>query len=137
MGGILEMSMKKKTNQKKKQGSVREVDARYAVRKRVSMNDIQAIANRIAEGFAVDKIILFGSYAHGMPREGSDVDLCVVMSAPGRTFARTLDIIHYLCPLRFGIDIVVRTEDDFTRRIPQGDFFLQEILEKGKVLYVR
>lgn len=39
---------------------------------------IQAIVQRIVEGYAPDRIILFGSYAYGTPTEDSDLDLLVV-----------------------------------------------------------
>lgn len=44
-----------------------ETVAQYEVSERISMGEIQAIANRIAEKFDVVKIILFGSYAYGTP----------------------------------------------------------------------
>src|SRR5260370_8466238 len=42
---------------------------------------IRRYARAIAEEFHPDKVILFGSYAHGTPHEDSDVDLLVVMPA--------------------------------------------------------
>lgn len=37
----------------------------------------------------------------------------------------------------FGLDLIVRHPRQFSERIAQGDFFLHEINEKGKVLYAR
>jgi len=99
------------------------------------MRVIKEIANRIAERFEVEKIILFGSYAYGKPTENSDVDICVVMETDKRPIQQSLEIIRILSPLHFGIDLMVRKEDDFHRRIPLGDSFLKEIWESGKVLY--
>ena len=36
---------------------------------------------RLARALAVDRILLFGSYAKGAARDGSDVDLLVVVDA--------------------------------------------------------
>jgi predicted nucleotidyltransferase len=48
----------------------------------IPMSAIRRYARQIAERFQPDRIILFGSFADGTPREGSDVDLLVVMPAP-------------------------------------------------------
>ena len=47
------------------------------------MSAIRCFARAVAEKFQPEKIILFGSYAHGKPNEDSDVDILVVM--PGAT----------------------------------------------------
>ena len=36
---------------------------------------------------------------------------------------------------RFPIDIMVRKPEELKQRLELGDFFLREIMEKGKVLY--
>jgi predicted nucleotidyltransferase len=45
----------------------------------ISINQIQAFSQQIAEKFKPAQIILFGSYAGGEPDENSDVDLLVVL----------------------------------------------------------
>jgi predicted nucleotidyltransferase len=47
----------------------------------VPMRVIRRCARQIAERFAPEKIILFGSFAYGKPHADSDVDLLVVMPA--------------------------------------------------------
>lgn len=105
--------------------------------KHISMKEIRDIAKRIAEKFDVEKIILFGSYANGKADENSDVDLLVVMNTKKRPIAQRYEIYKSLTPIHFALDIIVRTEDDLKRRIPQGDWFLKEAYETGKVLYAR
>lgn len=39
---------------------------------------IQAVVARIVEGYAPDRIILFGSYAYGTPTGDSDLDLLII-----------------------------------------------------------
>jgi len=43
----------------------------------VSAADILTFVKRIAERFAPERVILFGSYAYGRPNDDSDVDLMV------------------------------------------------------------
>src|SRR5712692_6254127 len=47
----------------------------------IPMRVIRRFARQVAEYFCPDKIILFGSYAHGQPHADSDVDILVVMPA--------------------------------------------------------
>lgn len=49
---------------------------------KISLADIQQVVGQIAERFRPQRVILFGSYAHGTPTADSDLDLLVVMSDP-------------------------------------------------------
>jgi predicted nucleotidyltransferase len=104
---------------------------------KVSKKPIREIAKRIAEKFDVEKIILFGSYATRKPDENSDVDLLIVMNTKKRPIEQRYEIYRSLTPIHFALDIIVRTEEDIKHRIPQGDWFLKEAYESGKVLYAR
>ena len=99
------------------------------------MKDIRAIANRIAEKFDVEKIILFGSYAYGKPGKNSDIDLLVVLESKQRNWKIFWDIYRAITPLPYSIDLVVRTGKEIRERIPQGDWFLRDIVHDGLVLY--
>jgi uncharacterized protein len=41
----------------------------------ITLDQIQAFSQQIADKFQPDRIILFGSYAYGQPTPDSDVDL--------------------------------------------------------------
>lgn len=47
----------------------------------IPMSAIRRYVRQVVEKFQPEKVILFGSYARGDQREGSDVDLLVVMPA--------------------------------------------------------
>ena len=101
----------------------------------VSAKEIQATCNDIIREFAPRQVILFGSYAYGMPTEESDVDLFVVMAgveSGGRQQAREM---KKRLPERFRLDLHVRSPEEFAYRVSHNDWFLCEILEKGDVLY--
>lgn len=106
-------------------------------RKRIPMRTIRALANHIAEKFAPEEIILFGSHAYGKPEPWSDVDLLVVMESPKGEAETSLEIYKSLPRITFGLDIVVRSRKDIERRKKLGDWFLIDITEKGKTLYER
>jgi uncharacterized protein len=99
----------------------------------IPMSAIRRFARRIAERFQPDKIILFGSYAYGKPHNESDVDLLVIM----RT-RNAIDQSIRIClafEQMFSLDLIVRTPWQIERGFKDDDWFLREIVEKGKVLY--
>ncbi len=122
-------------------GNFRKADASIAVpnvneRRRIPMQAIRSVANQIAEKFHPEKIILFGSYAYGKPRPESDVDLLVVLETPLRNSQQAAQIARAI-EYHFGLDLLVRRPQQLTDRLRLGDFFIQEVMENGKVLYAR
>ena len=98
------------------------------------MRAIRRFARQVADHFDVEKIILFGSYAYGTPHEDSDVDILVIMNTKNRNQARW---IRLAVPCGFPMDLLVRHPDEIRRRIEDEDWFLREIMSKGKVLYAK
>jgi predicted nucleotidyltransferase len=101
---------------------------------KISQRTISSFARQVARQFNPEKIILFGSYAYGKPTEDSDVDILVVMPFKGSNPEKAPEIWMATKP-KFPIDIMVRKPPELKRRLQMGDFFLREIMEKGKVLY--
>lgn len=100
----------------------------------VTMADIEALARQIAREFRPDRIILFGSYAYGKPAADSDVDLLVIMPCRGNPLHKSVEILRKT-QARFAVDLLVRTPLEVRQRLAWNDFFLREIIEKGRVLY--
>ena len=104
----------------------------------VTRRQINEVAKRIAAEFQPQRIILFGSYAYGTPTEDSDVDLLVVKRMRGDVVRKAGEIygfIHRVTGSAFSVDVLVRTPGELSRRIALNDFFLREIVEKGKIVY--
>jgi uncharacterized protein len=99
----------------------------------IPMAVIRRYARQIAEKFDPDKIILFGSYAYGQPHEWSDVDILVVMPARNQIDLALRIILAIEAP--FSLDLIVRTPTRLKRDWEDGDWFLREVLAKGKVLH--
>jgi len=100
----------------------------------IKMEKIARLGKTIGREFKAEKVILFGSYAYGKPLRGSDVDLLVIMRFKGKGVWKSVEILNRLNP-DFSVDLLVRTPEVLRRRIKWNDFFLKEIMEKGKVLY--
>jgi predicted nucleotidyltransferase len=99
----------------------------------VPMSVIRRFARDVAHAFAPEKIILFGSHAHGKPHADSDVDILVIM--PTRNEIDQACRIDRLTDPPFPLDLIVRTPKSMAWRLQEGDSFLHEIVSKGKVLY--
>jgi uncharacterized protein len=106
-------------------------------RERIPESAIKAVIEHIAARFQPDKIILFGSYAYGEPKPGSDVDLLVIMPTPNGDWPPTQAILNSLAPFRFGIDVLVRAWADVEQRVKLGDWFMEDVVTKGLVVYER
>jgi len=99
---------------------------------------LPAAIERIVSKLKPEKIILFGSYAYGNPTPDSDVDLLVIMKTKAKEIDRFVAVSNLLYPRQFPVDILVKTPKEMeaeTRK--KGNFFMREILKKGKVLYAR
>lgn len=92
-------------------------------------------ARRIAARVRPRKIILFGSYAYGRPRRGSDVDLLVIVDGPRDRFKRYALVDEAVGEHRWPIDILVRSPEEIDHRLRIKDSFFMEIMRRGKVLY--
>jgi predicted nucleotidyltransferase len=99
--------------------------------------ELPAAVQRIAQVLQPEKIILFGSHAYGTPTPDSDVDLLVIMKTMASQVERSLAVARLLRPRVFPVDTLVRTPDEIERALRSGDFFIQEILSRGHVLYER
>ena len=99
----------------------------------VPMSSIRRYARQIADCFHPQKIILFGSYAYGTPHAGSDVDILVIMPARNE-LAQAWKIDRSLAR-NFSVHLIVRTPKNMEWRLREGDWFLREVVARGKVLY--
>jgi uncharacterized protein len=97
------------------------------------MSVIRGYARQIVERFGPEKIILFGSYAYGTPDPGSDVDILVIM--PARNELDQPWKIDRTLERNFSLDLIVRTPRNMEWRLREGDWFLREIVARGKTLY--
>jgi predicted nucleotidyltransferase len=101
----------------------------------IPLQAIKRFARQIAARFHPEKIILFGSYAYGRPHEESDVDLLVIMPTSDPIAQSVRIDLAFERP--FSLDVIVRTPKQIERAMKEGDcdWFLREVVEKGKVLY--
>ncbi|MDT4898449.1 MAG: uncharacterized protein QOH25_3526 [Acidobacteriota bacterium] len=100
----------------------------------VDISRILSLSERIAKEFQPERIVLFGSHAYGSPAADSDVDLLIVMPFKGKAMRKALEILSKVNP-KFPVDLIVRTPDQVRERIDNNDWFMREVVERGRVLY--
>lgn len=96
--------------------------------------EIQSLCRQIVDNFNPQKIILFGSHAYGKPNTDSDVDLLVVMDFDVRNVEQAVKIRQKISS-KMPLDLLVRTPNQIEERLNLGDFFIEEITGRGKILY--
>jgi hypothetical protein len=91
---------------------------------------------RLAQEFQPEQIIWLGSYAWGPPDEGSDADLCVIVTASDqKPVPRAAQAYRAWHGLGFAKDILVKTRLAIERDRQVRSSLEHEILEHGRVLY--
>ncbi|MBI3362894.1 MAG: nucleotidyltransferase domain-containing protein [Chloroflexi bacterium] len=97
------------------------------------------IVQRIVEAYVPDKIILYGSYAYGMPRPDSDFDLLILKETTEPPRDRRFAVRKAIWPLPTTIPVepLVVTESELARRLEIGDQYFQEIVSRGRTVYDR
>lgn len=100
---------------------------------RIPMSAVRRTVRQIVEQFQPEQVILFGSYAYGVPNKNSDIDLLVVLPARDEQ-SRARRIAAAVDP-PFKLDLHVRTPENLRRRLSEGDWFLCEVVAQGQVLH--
>jgi uncharacterized protein len=100
----------------------------------IALSQIEALSEQIVAKFQPERIILFGSYAYGQPNEGSDVDLLVILPFEEMPVQKAISIRQQV-DYPFSLDLMARTPTQIKQRLEMGDFFIQDIITRGKVLY--
>ena len=101
----------------------------------ISNEILLKVKERLVEGFAPSRIILFGSQARGTADDRSDVDILVVCSFKGKRRHLMLEMDRALRGLNLARDVVVLTPEEFEmdRHIPGT--IARPAWKEGRVLY--
>jgi len=96
---------------------------------------VERTVQRLIRSFAPERILLFGSYAKGNVRPGSDVDLLVIANVAGNP-AIHLRRARQLCADCFPpVDVVFAAPEEVAAAESAKSPFLLSILGTGVVIY--
>ena len=98
---------------------------------------LQQAVQKIVGALKPEKIILFGSFAYGNPTSDSDVDLLIILQTELGSKDRSWQVSRLLIPRPFPLDILVKTPQEIALALKNKDYFIQEIISKGIILYER
>ena len=84
----------------------------------------------------VSLVYLFGSYAYGIPDEGSDIDLLVVVDDNSDVNMTAIRIQKELANRVIPLDVIVNRESSFFRAA-EGITLQSHIKDEGVLLYAR
>ena len=96
-----------------------------------TLADIQTILREKLADTPVSRAVLFGSYAKGCPRDGSDLDLMIDMEGRTGGFAFWGVYEKLRCAFEIPVELFERSEIDPGKRADR------EIRETGVVVYER
>lgn len=98
---------------------------------------LDKIVSQLVKTYRPEKIILFGSYAYGVPHEDSDVDLLIIKTTSQPFVDRLVEVRKILTDPSRSVPLgpIVLTPEELNARLSIGDQFIEEIVTRGEVLY--
>ena len=103
----------------------------------IDLAKINDIAQRIANRFNPEQIILIGSYAKGTQDNGSDIDLLIIQDTDLPSHKRGIDIRLSLVGSKMPFDILVYTRNEFEKEKNDKYSFLHAAVKNSRILYER
>ncbi|MBT9145413.1 MAG: hypothetical protein DDT42_01284 [candidate division WS2 bacterium] len=96
---------------------------------------IERYKELLAKKLKPKAVILFGSFARGDINEGSDVDILVIADFKEGFLDRIKLLLDMNDELKLPLEPVGYTPQEFRRMRKEGNRFIQEVLDSGKVLH--
>jgi len=92
------------------------------------LGELRALAANLRRDFPIAAVYVFGSFARGEEHEGSDIDVCVVGTLPGRIFDQIGEILKRT---ELPIEPLVLRPETFERRRREGHPLVTAIASEG------
>lgn len=102
----------------------------------ITQAQIDRLVQTIIDQYRPKKIILFGSYAYGIPVEDSDLDILIIKENDLPRFKRAREVRKLIRGMiNITKDILVYTPAEVEEWKDVEQAFITEILKKGKTIY--
>ena len=99
--------------------------------------ELDKLKDLIINAIPVEQIYLFGSYAYGTPKKGSDFDLYVVLKddLPMREFDASIEIMKVIGPVKTKSVDVIATKKSRYQKLVTGPTMERKIAREGIRIY--
>ncbi len=104
-------------------------------KRKIKQTKIKSLIFKIVSEYNPERVYLFGSYAWGKPTFDSDIDLFIVKNTTKSQRKRRRELRSLLFGSGVPFDLFIYTPDEINERLKIGDFFIKDIVSKGKILY--
>lgn len=98
---------------------------------------LRRIVDRYVHAFAPERILLFGSYAKGTNKPGSDMDLLIVADLGGELSEYRQRARQLAADCFPRVDVVFATPEEVYEAVPERDAFLLSVCTGGILLYAK
>jgi uncharacterized protein len=98
---------------------------------------LKPITEKLISEYDPDRIILFGSYGRKESDADSDIDLLIIKETPELPLKRQIEVERILSDRVVPLDILVYTPAEVRLLYRIGSPFMEEVMRKGKVLFMR
>lgn len=103
----------------------------------VTVNQIEEVGRLIGREFHAVRVVLFGSFAHGIATDDSDVDLLVVAETSLPPRKRYGAVRRLVADFPAAFDIIVKTPDEYARSRSVVNTVVYFAEKTGRVVYER
>ena len=98
--------------------------------------ELERISKILIERYKPERIILFGSLVNGSVHQWSDLDILILKRTKKRYLDRVLKVLNLIKP-KLAMDLFVLTPEELQKMLDEGNHYIEEIIEKGQVIYER
>lgn len=102
--------------------------------KTTNKNIVDHLVDKLKSSYKPDLIVLFGSRTGSTFDEDSDIDLLIIKDTKKRPLWRRVEVRKKLSTEK-PLDIIVYTPEEFENLKDSGSAFINDILNKGEVVY--
>jgi len=101
----------------------------------LTQEQISKIVNEVVNNFKPKKVILFGSYASGIPTEESDLDLLIIKDSDLPLHLQSRKVRKILSDFKVPMDVIVKPSKEFEKYKDIIGTIMYPANKFGKVVY--
>jgi HEPN domain-containing protein/predicted nucleotidyltransferase len=101
------------------------------------LKNLRDVKQKLIHHYDPERIILYGSYGTKKANKDSDIDLLIIKNTDKGPMERQIEVEKILSDRLIPLDIKVFTSQEVRFLFSLGSPFIEEVVEKGRLLYMR